>query len=378
MRRLCPSACATAARDAAACATTLAAAATFACAAVAGDASAATRVYVNGVAPFAYQENGAYRGLLYDMLTELNRRTGNAGGVIPVPLRRAQQMALSQPNTMATFARYPEIESSYQWLCKLADDQVVLIARADSKLDISSAAAARQLRVGVLLGGPAEALARRLGFAHIETVSESGSNARKLALGRIDVWITAWSIATFEQRRTGGKVEALRSGAVLQKMEQYLAAPRNLDPVTAERWRTACASMRKDGTHAGIMRQYDYAGLSTIPCAGTSDCSVGSADIAAVQQRRRQFRVAQAVQPPRQRPSLAVAAPGHIHDVGLARVDGALLDQFAAREQGRDPFARQPADAKAETLGVDFRAHARYSQGALPIQRAVYSPLSVP
>jgi polar amino acid transport system substrate-binding protein len=312
-------------------------------------------VYVHNVAPFAYNEDGAYRGLLYDMLTELDRRTGNAGSVIPVPLRRAQLMLQTEPGSLATLARFPEIEHSYRWLCKLADDKVLLLARTGSNVNISSAEAAKNLRVGVLLGGPGEALARRLGFTRIETVSLSQNNARKLAAGRIDAWLTTWNIGRFEQLRTGGRLEALRSGAVLKTAEQYLAAPLSMDDRTASRWQTACATMRQDGTHERIARRYGLAG------------SVEQTDIAAVKQRRRQPRIAQTLKPPDQRPALAVAVPSHIHHVGLARIDGLLLDQVAALKQGGHPLARHPAYAQPQTLGMYLGAHAGYRKLALPI-----------
>ncbi|NGZ87324.1 ABC transporter substrate-binding protein [Duganella sp. SAP-35] len=280
-------------------------------------AAAPRHVYVHNVAPFAFNEDGAYRGLLYDMLTELGRRTGNAGAVNPVPLRRAQAMLQSEPGAMATLARFPKIEHDYRWLCKLADDKVLLLARTGSGVDISSAEAARNLRVGVLLGGPGEALARRLGFTRIETVSLSQNNARKLAAGRIDAWLTTWNIGRFEQLRTGGRLDALRSGAVLKTAEQYLAAPLGMDDRTAARWQAACAAMRQDGTHERIARRYGLAN------------SVDHTDVAAVKQRRRQLPVAQTLKPPAQRAPLAVAAPGHVQDVGLARIDGLLLDQIA-------------------------------------------------
>ena len=360
--------------------TLLAAAAVLvACAAPAGAATAgpATRVYVNVVGPFAYSEQGEFHGLLFDMLTELNHRTGNSGSVIPVPLRRAQLMALAQPDSIATFSRFPEIEQSYQWLCKLADDKIVLIARADSKLDISSTDAAKDLRVGVLLGGPAEALARRRGFTHIETVTASDSNAKKLALGRIDVWITAWSIATFEQRRTGGKLDALRTGAVLQTMEQYLAGPRDLDPHTSERWRDACAAMQKDGTHARIMQRYGYAMLLKPPCQGNADCLFARADVAPVKQRRRQFGIAQALKPPAQGLTLAVATPRYVHDVRFTRIDGLLLDQVATCQQRRHPLAGQPSYAQSLALCMYLGAHTRDGKHPLSIHRAIYPALGI-
>jgi polar amino acid transport system substrate-binding protein len=320
-----------------------------------GATSAPNHIYVHNVAPFAYSENGEYHGLLYDMLVELDRRTGNGGMIIPVPLRRAQLLASTEPGAVATLARFPEIEHAYRWLCKLADDKVLLIGRSGDKTDISSAEAAKNLRIGVLLGGPGEALARRLGFTRIEAVSTSQNNARKLAAGRIDAWLTTGHIARFEQMRSGGRLDAIRSGAVLKTAEQYLVAPLTIDARSAGRWQAACAEMQQDGSSERIARRYGLA------------ASIEQTDIATVKQRRRELPVAQTLKPPGQRPPLAVAVPGHIHDVGFTRIDGALLDQVTALQQRRHAFARHPAYAQPQALGMYFGAHTRHGQRALAI-----------
>jgi polar amino acid transport system substrate-binding protein len=214
-------------------------------------------IYVNGVAPFAYSEHGHYRGLLYDMLDALRVRAGSAQVIRPVPLRRAQAMLETEPGAIATLARFAEVEHRYRWLCKLADDQMVLVTRAGATHDISSLAAARHLRVGVLLGGPAESAARRAGLLHIETVSSAASNARKLANGRIDAWFTARSIALSEQRGVGGRMEDLRVGPGVQTVSQYLAAPLGMAEDTAQKWRTACNALHDNGTFERIVHQYD-------------------------------------------------------------------------------------------------------------------------
>jgi polar amino acid transport system substrate-binding protein len=225
-------------------------------AAPAAPASPST-IYVNGVAPFAYNDHGNYRGLLYDMLAALRVRAGSAQVIRPVPLRRAQAMLETEPGAIATLARFAEVEHRYRWLCKLADDQMVLVTRAGASHDISSLAAARHLRVGVLLGGPAESAARRAGLLHIETVSSAASNARKLANGRIDAWFTARSIALSEQRGVGGRMEDLRVGPGVQTVSQYLAAPLGMADDTAQKWRTACNALHDNGTFERIVHQYD-------------------------------------------------------------------------------------------------------------------------
>jgi polar amino acid transport system substrate-binding protein len=215
-----------------------------------------TQIYVNGVAPFAYNEQGSYRGLLYDMLAALRARMGGDYVIRPVPLRRAQVMLETEPEALATLARFAETENRYRWLCKLADDQLVLVTRAGATYDLSSLAAVRHLRVGVLLGGPAESAARHAGLTRIETVSSAASNARKLASGRIDVWFTARSIAQFEQRGVGGRLEDLRIGAGVQTVSQYLAAPRSMAEREAQKWQSACNALHDNGAFDRISQSY--------------------------------------------------------------------------------------------------------------------------
>ena len=215
-------------------------------------------MYVYEVGPLFYRQNGVPRGVLYDMMLDLRSRTGHAGLVIGVPLRRGLVLLNGAPGSVGTVARSPELESRYRWLCKLWEDRILLVASAASKVGIATVEEARALRVGVVMGSPSEELARALGFAHVEPAVSSAANAGKLAKGRIDVWMVAQSIAVHEQRQLGPAALQLRLGAVLQPVQVYLAGARDMDDASVAKWDTACAAMQKDGTHARILQQYGY------------------------------------------------------------------------------------------------------------------------
>lgn len=215
-------------------------------------------MYVYDVGPLFYRQNGVPRGVLYEMMLDLRDRTGHAGPVIAVPLRRELVLLNGAPGSVGTLARSPELESRYRWLCKLWEDRILLVASAASKVGIATVEEARALRLGVVMGSPSEELARALGFAHVEPAVSSAANAGKLARGRIDVWMVAESIAVHEQRQLGPAAPQLRLGAVLQPVYVYLAAARDMDDNSAAKWDTACAAMQNDGTHARILKQYGY------------------------------------------------------------------------------------------------------------------------
>ncbi len=219
-------------------------------------------MYVYEVAPLFYRDNGVPRGVLYEMMLDLRSRTGHADPVIPVPLRRELVLLNDTPGSVGTLARSPLLENRYRWLCKLWEDRIMLVASEATDAGIATVEEARTLRLGVVMGSPSEELARALGFTRLEPAVSSAANAGKLAMGRIDVWMVAQSIAEHEQRRLGPAALRLRLGAVLQPVNVYLAGGRGMDGASAAKWETACAAMQKDGTQARILRQYGYRGLA--------------------------------------------------------------------------------------------------------------------
>lgn len=220
-------------------------------------------MYVYEVAPLFYRDKGVPRGVLYEMMLDLRSRTGHAGPVIPVPLRRELVLLNDTPGSVGTLGRSPLLENRYRWLCKLWEDRIVLVASEATDVGIATVDEARTLRLGVVMGSPSEELARALGFTRMEPAVSSAANAGKLARGRIDAWMVAQSIAEHEQRQLGPAALRLRLGAVLQTVNVYLAGGRGMDDASAAKWEKACAAMQKDGTQARILQQYGYRGLAS-------------------------------------------------------------------------------------------------------------------
>jgi polar amino acid transport system substrate-binding protein len=217
-----------------------------------------TPLYVGDVAPYWYRRENQTRGITYELLREASTRVGNIGRINGVPLKRQLEYVKGAPDALGAFAREPERESSYIWIAELLRDRVVLLARADSPIDISSVAAARNLRVGVMLGSPAELDARRLGFTHIETITSARSNAHKLALGRIDVWVAVLGAAQQTQADERDALPPLRIGVELEPIHFYLAGSKAFDAEQARKWKVTLDTMHRDGSYARILQKYHY------------------------------------------------------------------------------------------------------------------------
>jgi polar amino acid transport system substrate-binding protein len=220
-------------------------------------ARAEETLLVANVVPFIFSEENATKGVLYEIVHEAAMRVGHSGAVTPMPPRRQAQLARRNADTLTTLLYAPNRQFEYTWLFKLLDDDVVLVSNASTEVDISSVEAARHLRIGVVLGGPSEALVRRLGFSHIEAVANVESNARKLAMGRIDAWAVARGTLSYAQKRFQG-LPPWQTGAVLGEYSIYFGGAPGMEPERINLWRQAFESMKRDGRYASILRTYQY------------------------------------------------------------------------------------------------------------------------
>lgn len=229
------------------------------CAALASSPAAALdapQLYINDAPPFSYVAEGREAGLVYELLDQMAAHAGIRSSISSVPFKRIAVQLNLRPNSLGAMWRQPEVELSYTWILKLLEESAMLVARSDTVGDISSIDAARKLRVGVVLGSPAEVIARRLGFQHIEVATNAASNARKLQLGRIDAWIAVPSVIAAAQLQIGSDLGALRFGPPIEKIAMYLSCAAHCKDIDIDRWRRAAWAMKKDGSYARIVDKY--------------------------------------------------------------------------------------------------------------------------
>lgn len=197
-------------------------------------------------------------GVSCALVSELAHRVGYTKPIDLMPHARAIAIARAGPMVLVPLSRNDSREPYFQWHVKLLEDEVLLVTRQASPLDIASAGAARALSVGVLRGGSAFDSAERQGFTRLEAVAEEKLNARKLEAGRIDAWVGLWNSIRRAQATENLPMSALRRGVVLRRVEIHLAASLDVPAAELERWKAALEAMKEDGTYRRILADYDY------------------------------------------------------------------------------------------------------------------------
>ncbi len=222
-------------------------------------ALAETDVFVGNIAPYSYPPEHGERGVLFELMHELALRTGLSGEVQIVPLGRELEFLRNNPDALGVLARVPDREVHYRWVAPLLRERVLLVTRADSPVDISTLRAARGLRLGVLLGGPAESVARRSGFEHVEATTSVGNNVRKLAAGRLDALLVMGGVAAAEEALPAGQSLSWREGAVIEYTDIYVAGNPGFAPASVRKWQAALKAMQRDGSYQRILGRYHFA-----------------------------------------------------------------------------------------------------------------------
>lgn len=209
--------------------------------------------------PFSYLEAGEASGFAVDIAKEVSTRLKLRRNIEVMPIARAMATLTTEKNDLIiAIARTPEREKLLRWIVKIKAEPLVLLVKADSKLDISTKEKSKKLRIGVLRQGAAEQAARRLDFASLDISSEDVSIVRKLMLGRVDAWLTGPHVATVTMERVGLDRSSVRAGPNLGSIDIYLAGSLEISDETAEKWKATFIELVKDGTYQKILKKHKF------------------------------------------------------------------------------------------------------------------------
>jgi polar amino acid transport system substrate-binding protein len=137
----------------------------------------------------------------------------------------------------------------FKWVGPLAIKRDILIARKDAPFTIAALEDAKQVgSIGTLRDDTRQEFLLEMGFTNLHPVSDDKQNARKLALGRIDLW--AYKIPGMNTVcRLAGVDPGLFSEVLnLRQVEVSIAFSRKTSDTIVDGWRQAFKSMQEDGT----------------------------------------------------------------------------------------------------------------------------------
>ncbi len=202
---------------------------------------------------FARDEN--IEGIAVDIMRETFKRAGISYNLtLRFPWERIYKLALEKPGYgVFVMARLPDREALFKWVGPIGPDDWVLLAKADSKIQLEGLEQARRYRIGAYKG---DAIAQSLDKQGLKPVValRDQDNAQKLMEGQIDLWATGDPAGRYLARQVG--VGGLKTVLRFNSAQLYLALNKDVPDEVVARLQAALDELRKEGRIDQIMANY--------------------------------------------------------------------------------------------------------------------------
>ncbi len=208
--------------------------------------------------PLNYVENGVLVGPSVEIVKQIQKRVGSDERIQVYPWARAYQRALNEKNVILFGMTYTKArENKFKWVGPLARKRDILVAKKDSGIKISSLEDAKKVkRIGTLRDDTRERLLKSQGFTNLESVSNEQLNAKKLALGRIDLWTYKIPGLRTVCDLAGVDYTEFEEVYHLRKIDLMIAFSKKTSDSLVQKWRDAFNEMITDGTILKIKKKW--------------------------------------------------------------------------------------------------------------------------
>ncbi|MEX6675193.1 ABC transporter substrate-binding protein [Pseudomonas sp. W2Oct36] len=202
---------------------------------------------------FAQESN--IEGIAVEVVRETFKRAGIGYNLtLRFPWDRIYKLAMENPGYgVFVTARLPEREKLFKWVGPIGPDDWILLARADSPIQLSTLEAARSYRIGAYKGDAIAMELARQGMKPITVLSDK-DNARKLVDGQLDLWATGDPAGRYLARQEG--ITGLKTVLRFNSAELFLALNKDTPDAVVQRLQRALDQLRKEGVVDSIFAEY--------------------------------------------------------------------------------------------------------------------------
>ena len=202
---------------------------------------------------FAKDEN--IEGIAVDIVRETFKRAGISYNLtLRFPWERIYKLALEKPGYgVFVMARLPDREALFKWVGPIGPDDWVLLAKADSKIQLDDLEHARRYMIGAYKGDAIAETLEKQGLNPVVVLRDQ-DNAQKLMDGQIDLWATGDPAGRYLARQVG--VTGLKTVLRFNSAQLYLALNRDVPDETVAKLQAALDQLRSEGRVEQIMADY--------------------------------------------------------------------------------------------------------------------------
>ena len=207
-------------------------------------------ILTENLPPLNYLRDGVLVGPSVEIVREIQQRVGSDEMIEVFPWARAYQLVLAEKNiVLFGMTHTKERNSLFKWVGPLATKRDILLAKKGGGIELQSLEDAKIVpRIGTLRDDTRERLLKEKGFTNLYSVSDEQNNAKKLMLGRIDLWAykkPGWrTVCELAGINPDEFVEVLD----LREIDVSIAFSKATSDAIVKKWRNAFKEMLADGT----------------------------------------------------------------------------------------------------------------------------------
>lgn len=208
--------------------------------------------------PFNYTENGKLTGLSAEVMTELLERMGHTDNTKVLPWSRSYNLIQTKEDCILySMTRTEQRESLFKWVGPVASNKWVFFAKKGSNIRINSLDDARKVKkIGTYKDDAAELFLKEQGFTNIESVLNDLLNVKKLAAGRIDLWIVGELQGLHKAKSSVGGAGDLEKVFDVKDTQLYIAFSKSTPESVIAQWQAALDDIKEEGLYDEILKKY--------------------------------------------------------------------------------------------------------------------------
>lgn len=216
-------------------------------------------ILTENLPPLNYLKNGVLVGPSVEIVKEIQRRVGSHEKIKVYPWARAYKMALEEENVVLFGTTHTKVRhDKFKWVGPLAKKRDILVAKKNSGITINSLEDAKKVkRIGTLRDDTRERFLKSHGFTNLEPVSDEQKNAKKLVLGRIDLWAYKKPGLKTVCELAGVDYNEIEEVLHLREINVSIAFSKKTSDAILQKWRNVFNEMRSDGTIRQIRRKWN-------------------------------------------------------------------------------------------------------------------------
>ena len=203
-------------------------------------------------------KNGKPGGLAVEVVREILRRVNMPDTIKVVPWARGWKMATEKPNVVLFTMTYTEErEHLFTMIGPVAIGTTNFYTKKGTEIKIKNLEDAKRVEhIGVYRSAVEEQILTEAGFTNLDDTTLPLQSAKKLMMGRINLWCNANLTVERILQEAGYTLNDVENVFVIQENRLYIAFSKGTSETIIESWLEAFNAMKEDGTFAKIYKKW--------------------------------------------------------------------------------------------------------------------------